>query len=148
MSLVRVCGALCLLGALSCNGPPSASSLQEWTPVDHHSSDDDRLKGTAEAPPKSGPAQRGNPSSNVAELVELTWRQQCTNCHGASGRGDGQMGPMVRAPDLTDGAWQTSITDADMAAVIKSGKNKMPKFDLPDPVLAGLVAQIRSLRQR
>src|SRR5579859_3302995 len=65
MTPVRVCGALSLLGALSCNGPPSASSLQEWTPSDHHSSDDDRLRGTPEAPAKSGPAQRGNPASNV-----------------------------------------------------------------------------------
>jgi len=137
-----------VLGALSCNGPPSAGSLQEWTPADHHSSDDDRLKGTPEAPAKSGPALRGNPSSNVVELVELTWRQQCTNCHGPTGKGDGQMGPMVRAPDLTDDAWQSSITDSEMAALIKSGKNRMPKFDLPEPVLAGLVARIRSLRQR
>jgi mono/diheme cytochrome c family protein len=83
----------------------------------------------------------------VTELVELTWRQQCTTCHGASGKGDGQMGPMVKAPDLTDGVWQASVSDADMAARIKEGKNRMPKFDLPAPVIAGLVAHVRSLRR-
>jgi hypothetical protein len=33
------------------------------------------------------------------------------------------------------------------ASTIKTGKNKMPKFELPDPVLQGLVLRIRSLRQ-
>jgi cytochrome c oxidase cbb3-type subunit 3 len=145
---MHVWGAVSLLGAVACNGPPSAISLQEWTPADHHSTDDDRLKAAPGAQPKSGPAQRGNPTDNVAELVDLTWRQQCATCHGRSGRGDGPTGPMVKAPDLTDDQWQTSVTDADIAALIKNGKNKMPKFDLPDPVVAGLVARIRSLRQR
>jgi mono/diheme cytochrome c family protein len=83
----------------------------------------------------------------VAELVDLAWRQQCTTCHGASGKGDGQMGPMVRAPDLTNGDWQATVSDADMATIIKNGKNRMPKFDLPMPVIAGLVARVRALRE-
>jgi hypothetical protein len=57
------------------------------------------------------------------------------------------MGPMVRAPDLTNGDWQATVSDADMATIIKNGKNRMPKFDLPMPVIAGLVARVRALRE-
>jgi cytochrome c oxidase cbb3-type subunit 3 len=53
---------------------------------------------------------------------------------------------MILAPDLTRAAWQAKATDADIAAVIQSGRNKMPRFDLPDVVVRGLVARIRSLR--
>ena len=81
-----------------------------------------------------------------AQLVDLAWRQQCSACHGPAGRGDGQMGPMVQAPDLSRDDWQAKVTDAEMASVIRNGKNRMPKFDLPEPVLRGLVARIRSLR--
>jgi mono/diheme cytochrome c family protein len=135
-----------LLSPLACDRPPSASSLQEWSPADHHSVDDGR-QGAAQPAAGRAPAATGGQQDNVAELVDLAWRQQCTACHGASGKGDGQMGPMVRAPDLTNGAWQASVSDADMAAIIKNGKNRMPKFDLPGPVIAGLVAHVRGLRQ-
>jgi cytochrome c oxidase cbb3-type subunit 3 len=55
---------------------------------------------------------------------------------------------MVQAPDLTQTDWQSKVTDAEMASTIKNGKNRMPRFDLPDPVVLGLVARVRSLRQR
>jgi mono/diheme cytochrome c family protein len=91
-------------------------------------------------------AERGG--TDVVQLVELTWRQQCSACHGALGRGDGQMGPMVKAPDLTREDWQSRVTDAEIAATIKDGKGKMPKFDVPDPVVQGLVARVRATRGR
>jgi cytochrome c oxidase cbb3-type subunit 3 len=62
------------------------------------------------------------------------------------GRGDGQMGAMLHASDLTRSDWQSKVTDAEMAATIKGGKDKMPRFDLPDPVIKGLVARIRQLK--
>jgi mono/diheme cytochrome c family protein len=130
------------LSPVACDRAPAAESLPQWSPVDHHSSDDDKLQSGAQAQgvrPKTG---------DVAQLVDIAWRQQCTTCHGPLGRGDGQMGPMVQAPDLTQAEWQSKVTDAEMAATIKSGRNRMPRFDLPDPVLAGLVARIRSLRAR
>lgn len=146
--LRRVFGLATAAAALSvsaCEKPPAAESLAEWTPADHHSADDDRL---ATRPAASGAGRRKAQSQDedVAQLVELAWRQQCTSCHGPAGRGDGQMGPMVRAPDLTSAQWQGSVTDAEMAATIKKGRNRMPQFDLPDPVLRGLVSRIRSLR--
>jgi cytochrome c oxidase cbb3-type subunit 3 len=138
---------MCGAGALACNGPPSAESMREWSPHDHHSADDDKLQ--AQQQQQQAPGARGaerNPATDVAQLVDLTWRQQCSACHGASGRGDGQMGPMLQVRDLTASDWQSQVTNEQIAVTIKNGKNKMPKFDLPDPVIQGLVLRIRSLR--
>jgi mono/diheme cytochrome c family protein len=104
--------------------------------------------------PAAGAGERprqgtGQPSvSDVAQLVDITWRQQCATCHGATGRGDGQMGPMVHAPDLSREDWQSQVTDAQIAASIKNGKGKMPRFDVPDPVIQGLVARVRATQGR
>ncbi len=140
---------------IGCEQPPSAASLREWGPGDHHSSDEERQQVAAAQPgargterPQGAGAPGAGASNEVAGLVDLTWRQQCTQCHGAMGRGDGQMGAMLHAPDLTRSDWQTKVTDGELAATIKSGKDKMPKFDLPDPVIQGLVARIRQLKGR
>jgi mono/diheme cytochrome c family protein len=136
---------VCLTGTAACDRPPSADSLQQWTQADHHSTDDDKAaarQGAMQGQVPMGTAPKGG---DVAQLVDITWRQQCTSCHGAMGRGDGQMGPMVQAPDLSRADWQSQTTDAEMAAIIKAGRNRMPRFDLPDPVIAGLVTRIRSL---
>ncbi len=153
-----------LVLAVACDRPPPAESLKEWSPGDHHSSDDDKLaQGAQQAaaprakvrPPAAGAAPeasaattRGATGDDVAQLVELAWRQQCATCHGATGHGDGQLGPMVRAPDLTREDWQSRVTDGEIAATIKSGKGKMPNFDVPEPVLEGLVARVRASRGR
>jgi len=135
------------IGTLSgCDRPPAAHELEEWTPRDHHSSDDDKLSARAQGAKQVDSTPRGSGDSDVAPLVDITWRQQCTNCHGASGKGDGQMGALLHAPDLTRAEWQSSVTDNDVAVMIRNGKNRMPKFDLPEPVVRGLVARIRSLR--
>lgn len=55
---------------------------------------------------------------------------------------------MVGAPDLTNAKWQDEVTDDQLAFIIKNGRNRMPKFDFPDPVVRGLVQRVRSLRQR
>jgi cytochrome c oxidase cbb3-type subunit 3 len=55
---------------------------------------------------------------------------------------------MVNAPDITRDDLLSKITDDEIASQIKNGKNRMPKFDLPDPVVRGLVARIRSMRGR
>jgi cytochrome c oxidase cbb3-type subunit 3 len=137
--------ALALLAA--CDRPPSADSVPEWTKADHHSNDDDRAGQTGQAgkPGRAAGANGGAGADQVTQLVDLTWRQQCSGCHGALGRGDGQLAAMVQAPDLTRAEFQSKTTDAEMAAVIKTGRNKMPRFDLPAPVIGGLVARIRAL---
>jgi mono/diheme cytochrome c family protein len=134
--------ALAAAGALACTGPPAPESLPEWSPRDHHSNDDEKLAMQQGQAPARGQGQ----GTDVGQLVDLTWRQQCSACHGASGRGDGQMGPMLQVRDLTAPEWQSQVTNEQIAVTIKNGKNKMPKFDLPDPVIQGLVQRIRTLR--
>jgi cytochrome c oxidase cbb3-type subunit 3 len=139
---------LCLLIVFALEErPPAPEGLRVWSANDHHSSDDDRAQqgGQPAQQPQQAPTTNGNETAN---LVDLTWRTQCTSCHGAMGKGDGPMGPMLHAPDLTRPDWQSQVTDAQIASTIKSGKDKMPKFDLPDDVIAGLVARIRQLDGR
>lgn len=143
-ALAAVALAACF--ALGCERAPSADSLKEWSPADHHSNDDDKLANGAQPANAGNRAARGSGSSDTAQLVDLAWRSQCTRCHGPLGKGDGPMGPMVQAPDLTRDDWQGKVADGEMASIIKTGKNKMPKFDLPDPVIQGLVARIRAVR--
>lgn len=82
----------------------------------------------------------------MVTLAEVTWRTQCAPCHGLLGRGDGPQGAFVHAPDLTLPDWQSKVSDAQIATIITTGKNRMPKFDFPADVLSGLVARIRASR--
>ncbi len=132
-----------MLLLLACESAPAAGTLPEWKPEEHHSRDD-AIKAGQQAMPAAHPGA----GSDVPQLVELTWRQQCSTCHGPAGHGDGQMGPMLHAPDLTSADLQAKVTDQEMAAIIKGGKDKMPAFNLPDPVLQGMVARIRQMRGR
>jgi hypothetical protein len=139
----------CGCSSYACDRPPQADSLREWTPSDHHSSDDDKLpardRAATPGPGASKPASAST-ASDIQQLVDVAWRTQCTNCHGALGRGDGQLAPMLHPPDLTNSEWQARVTDSEMLATIRNGKNRMPRFDFPEPVLQGLVARVRSLR--
>lgn len=151
---MRLAGGFCIaivFLSCACDRPPQADSLREWTPSDHHSTDDDKLAARDRAVAKPpGPASQpaGTSPNDVQQLVDIAWRQQCTTCHGASGHGDGQMAAMLHPPDLTSSEWQSRVSDSEMLATIKNGKNRMPRFDLPEPVLQGLVARVRSLRGR
>ena len=122
-----------LFGA--CDRAPAAESLPEWTPADH-----DQEPGR---PPPANAGPRTD-AGGAAAMVEITWRNQCSTCHGPTGHGDGPQGPMFKAPDLTREGW--SPKDEEIAGAIKNGKGRMPKFDLPDDVVRGLVARIRSFR--
>lgn len=135
-ALVVLCVAL---GA--CHRPPSSEGLREWTADDHDRGPDDNKT----APQGQGPkGDAGGP----AVIIEATWRTQCAPCHGPVGKGDGPQGAMFKAPDLTREDLQASRKDEDLAAAIREGKGRMPKFDLPEPVVSGLVARIRASRGR
>jgi hypothetical protein len=164
------------LGGMGCERPPSAGSLKEWTPADHDRAEEQQAGqgGAANANPNTGgnqgPAARNQPGAQPqpgsaeqrpepprkssrgdgggANLVEVTWETACAPCHGPVGHGDGPNGPMVNAPDITRDDLLSKITDDEIAFQIRNGKNRMPKFDLPDPVVRGLVARIRAMRGR
>jgi cytochrome c oxidase cbb3-type subunit 3 len=134
------------LFASACNRTPS--DLREWKPDDHDRSDDQQ-KGRAAQPARGRPEANAAPAASAnptMTLVEVTWKAQCTPCHGPLGRGDGPQGPMVHAPDLTLADWQNKTSDEQIAQTISAGKNRMPKFDFPPEVLGGLVARIRATK--
>jgi mono/diheme cytochrome c family protein len=121
-----------------CDRPPSSSAAREWTPADH-----DKPK------PSEGQTAPSVPGPDDGEtLGALAWASQCASCHGPRGRGDGPQGPMVRAPDLSRSDWQGSVKDADIENTIRSGRGRMPKFDLPAEVLTALVREVRSFSAR
>ncbi len=126
------------LALVGCDQAPSASGLTEWTPQDHPAA-----PGAQTAQPNAKPRA---PVDEAAQLAELTWAAQCAQCHGPAGRGDGPSGAMVKAPDLTRAEWQDRVKDAEIVATIRAGKGQMPKFELSDAVLGGLVKRIRKQR--
>jgi hypothetical protein len=164
--------ALALALVAGCERPPSADSLAPWTPADHDRAEEQQSgQAPRQAPPQGQPgggkasagartdnpergANRGAPEqrpprdAGAATLVEVTWETACAPCHGAVGHGDGPNGPMVNAPDITRPELLSAMTDEDIAAQIRNGKNRMPKFDLPDQVVQGLVARVRANRGR
>lgn len=143
--ILRAAGLAAALFLLHCDRPPSDSGAREWQASDHDKLEErSRARAAMTAPAPAGSAA----DAGDGTLVEWTWRNQCATCHGANGKGDGPNGPMVNAPDLTREAWQASVQDGEIAAVIREGKNKMPAFPLSDNVTAGLVTRIRGLRGR
>lgn len=134
---------LSLLGALAWGGcNERAPDLREWRVSDH-----DRPEGP---PANQGQVDPTKPTGpQVAGLEDVTivaWSQNCTQCHGQLGRGDGPRGPMVKATNLSDAAWQASVTDEQIAAAIKLGRGAMPSFkQLPDVTIANLVKLVRMM---
>jgi len=119
-----------------------ASGLTEWTPADHdHQVEGKRRRsGPANMPatPHAAPSQRN-------QLIDVTWAKQCATCHGKRGRGDGPQSMLVKARDLSIVEWQASVTDEQLAKVIREGKDKMPAFNLPESTIADLVRHVRGL---
>jgi hypothetical protein len=152
-SLHALAAALLSVVALAaCDRPPSADEARVWTATDHdHIEDQMRAaQGTPGGAGGEGNGQGGGPSdgkqAQAQQMIESVWKSQCAVCHGVTGKGDGPQGPMLRARDLTAEEWQATATDSQIATTIKMGKGKMPKFDMPEPILRGLVERIRFYR--
>jgi mono/diheme cytochrome c family protein len=110
--------------------------LREWTPDDH-------------TQPESVSGQVAPTNSMTdAERVALLWVEECASCHGEGGRGDGPSRP-ADAPvrDLTAQDWQGTVTDEQIAEIIRNGRGQMPAYDqrINDIGIAALVQHIRSL---
>jgi mono/diheme cytochrome c family protein len=138
-----------LLLGISLAGLPGcerdASGLTEWTPADHDHQVEPKRRHAAASPtpanPHAAPTQKN-------QVIDVTWQKQCATCHGKRGRGDGPSSPMVKARDLSNPEWQAGVNDEELVKVIKQGKDKMPAFNLPDSVIQGLVAHVRSLARK
>jgi cytochrome c oxidase cbb3-type subunit 3 len=139
-SFAGFCGLVGVCWLLGCDRP--APDLTQWTVADHHHQAEKKQRRQM-----GQPSMYTQPSQRNA-LVEVTWMKQCSTCHGKRGRGDGPQSPMVKARDLTVPEWQSSVTDEELAKVIREGKNKMPSFNFPDSMVADLVAQVRTFGQQ
>ncbi len=127
----------------------AASGLTEWTVADHDHKDE-VAKRRAAAPAANPRAARTHaPPSQRNQVIDVTWLRQCASCHGKQGKGDGPQSPMVKARDLTNFEWQATVSDEQLATVVRQGKDKMPAFDkLPDSVVEGLVAHVRAFGEK
>lgn len=131
--------AAAALAGIGCDRAPSADGLKEWTAADH-----DGEKKSAPAANQGAKGSGGGPSA----LADLTWKNQCQTCHGPTGHGDGPQGAMFKAQDLSREDWQSKVNDGEIAGAILNGKGRMPKFELPEEVVKGLVVRVRSFRGR
>jgi mono/diheme cytochrome c family protein len=82
------------------------------------------------------PADPNQPSE-----AQLLFANVCSQCHGLEGRGDGpaavSLNPKPR--NYTDAAWQKTVTDADIKAIIVGGGQAVGKSGMmpPNPNLKG-----------
>ena len=120
---------------------PSASLLQE--PATAPSS------VPAEAKPMANPVK---PSPESLAKATKQYGYDCSMCHGEKGDGKGDLVADMKLTlkDYTDPAALTGLSDADLYAVIKDGKGKMPADGgrtKPDAIW-GLVSLVRSFGKK
>jgi cytochrome c553 len=124
----------------------SASGLTEWTAADHDHQVEPKMRHNMQTQ-----AQKANPHAAPGtkdQVIDVTWMKQCATCHGRRGKGDGPSSTMVKARDLTNADFQATLTDEQIAKVIREGKDKMPAFNLPDSVIQGLVQHVRGMARK
>ncbi len=90
-------------------------------------------------------APTANGSSSGTELFQ----HRCSGCHGIDGEAHTHAGTSFHALDFHDPAVM-KMTDADLAAIIHDGKNRMPAFGnrLSQSDIESLVAYIHTLQKK
>lgn len=75
--------------------------------------------------------------------------RNCASCHGKDGRAKTFKAKFNHARNLTDPAWQASITDEHIYESILKGKKKMPAFEkkLSKHEIGALVTYVRMLKK-
>jgi cytochrome c6 len=86
--------------------------------------------------------------------AKTNWANNCTPCHGPTGKADTKMGKLLNAKDLADPKVQAGFTDSQAAEAIKNGvkkggKTMMKAFGgkLSDEEIKALVAYVRTLKK-
>lgn len=86
-----------------------------------------------------------------AEDGKPIFDKNCSTCHGPAGKGDGPAGKMLKPPPADLGTVTKTMSDADVAKVIKEGGKSigksasMPGFKgkLSDDQIQGLVQYVK-----
>jgi len=102
-----------------------------------------------------GARERPNPYARDPKSIEqgkLVFSSQCVMCHGADGRGTGDLVERLKLdiPDFTDAAWQKEWTDGGFFYVVDNGHGHMPgqqgRFE--DDLKWHLVNYVRTFARR
>jgi mono/diheme cytochrome c family protein len=97
---------------------------------------------------ESGPAPRAAASHGRGAQLFAT---SCAACHGVDGRGKTEMAKNLNPPprDYSDPAWQSSVTDDELRAIIVRGGAAVGKSSMmpPNPTLANDRATLDELVQ-
>jgi mono/diheme cytochrome c family protein len=99
--------------------------------------------GTLEHQDKESSADLSAPQ--LARAKQL-FKEKCTRCHGADGRGQTVIGDMLDVPDFTDKTWwKGDVKDERLLESVRDGKGGMPKFGkkLTGQQIALLVTYVR-----
>jgi cytochrome c6 len=85
----------------------------------------------------------------AAQDAAGVFKSKCAMCHGADGKGDTPIGKKMGARDFASPEVQKE-SDAELAQVITSGRNKMPAYgkSLKEGDIQGLVAYVRQLGKK
>lgn len=87
---------------------------------------------------------------STVERGRAAFARICSSCHGFDGKGGARVGFTVPPRDLTDPAFQASVTDEQLLFTLRNGKGQMPAFAalLPESEQLELVAYVRSLASK
>lgn len=83
------------------------------------------------------------------DATETLFKAKCAVCHGPDGKGETTVGKANKLRDLASPDVQKQ-SDADLAGIITSGKNKMPAYgkSLKPEQIKDLVAYVRGLGKK
>ncbi|HEV2579005.1 MAG TPA: cytochrome c [Acidobacteriaceae bacterium] len=88
-------------------------------------------------------------STCLAQSAAEIYVAKCQMCHGADGSADTPAGKALKARPVKSPDFLKE-SDADLIAIIKNGKNKMPAFagKLTDSQIAEVVAYVHTLQKK
>jgi mono/diheme cytochrome c family protein len=84
-------------------------------------------------------------SAEQRAQAKTTFKDKCSRCHGADGKGATVLGDMLFPPDFTDHKWWKNLTNETLMQSITNGKEEMPPFGnkLTKPEILALIAYVR-----
>jgi cytochrome c oxidase cbb3-type subunit 3 len=139
-----------LLSSFGCSR--DRDDVREWRASDH---DQETETPSNAAVPVQSAASESPPSSSTTAVAasrtpgpQASWSSLCASCHGRLLPDNRIAEPASGVRDLSDIAWQKSVSDVEIAATIRRGRGRMPAFSLPVETVDSLTKFIRSLRPR